>query len=400
MNVQTILRRRQGLEKAEVILLLVFALSLPLSIVVAEPAAFLAFGVGCLWMGRAGGSWKPSPLVWPVGLFAFVVVCSVGWSVRPELSMKKLPLLLLLPAIFLLPATIRTEHEDQEGLGWKYLLAFVAGATLLAVYDLVRVPLEVRAGVPLFDTGNMRDPQIYMVAICFALGAIGMWWHSGRRYGLGIILFLLVLGLVLHFKRGVWLSTILAVTLMAVVARKRNWVIGLVVITAALLLLPSVQGRLRLMGDISSQRVGGRYALWTQVAPELLRSFPQGMGWRAVTHDDLAGHARYVQPRLNHLHDNPLQMALELGWLGLAVWVAWMGVALVMMARSIRAGPMDEGKICWIAVGALGAFSGLMINGLVESNFGDTEILMMLCLVMGLAGIVHASRGLDAGAGE
>jgi O-antigen ligase len=112
------------------------------------------------------------------------------------------------------------------------------------------------------------------------------------------------------------------------------------------------------------------------------------MGWSAVQREDLAAHTPFLQEKLNHLHNNLLQVAVETGWLGLAAWMAWMATALVVMWRAGR-GPSDE-VAAGIGLGVWAAFVGLMINGLFEYNFGDTEVLMLMCWLMGLSSALSA----------
>ena len=92
-----------------------------------------------------------------------------------------------------------------------------------------------------------------------------------------------------------------------------------------------------------------------------------------------------IQPKLNHLHNNDLQLRLELGWAGVAAWLAWMltglGVMWLTFRRAVRHATPDAG----LAYGLLGGFLALQLNGLVEYNFGDAEIFMLFNLLLGLA---------------
>ena len=104
--------------------------------------------------------------------------------------------------------------------------------------------MQVLGGTPLYFTGNMRDPQMYMVAICFLSAAVGSVPAGRGQWALRAALALTTTGLVLHFKRGVWLASALAVTIMAVVGRKKVLAGALLVALAAVLCLPQVRDRL------------------------------------------------------------------------------------------------------------------------------------------------------------
>jgi O-antigen ligase len=250
-----------------------------------------------------------------------------------------------------------------------------------AIYDIVRVPWQVAHGVSLYDTGNMRDPQMYLVSLCLLLAVLQYGAMHRRRRPLAAAIVVQGVGLILHFKRGVWISFCLAICAMGAWTRRWRMLAALALLIALSLFVPQVRQRIALLREVTQTSTGGRAAMWSEVAPVLLREYPQGMGWSAVTHDDLAAHAAYIQPGLNHLHNNLLQVALETGWLGLAVWILWMGVALRVMWRNARDATGDLAAS--LSLGILCAFGGLLANGMVEYNFGDTEILMLMCLLMG-----------------
>ena len=117
------------------------------------------------------------------------------------------------------------------------------------------------------------------------------------------------------------------------------------------------------------------------------------MGWKSVRHEDFVAVTDQVEPRLNHLHNNLLQIRLELGWFGLIAWTLWMGAVgwqLYRAARARGAGTCGDGTL---ALGLLGAFTGLMINGLVEYNFGDSEVFLLMLFLIGLSAAACRARG-------
>jgi O-antigen ligase len=87
---------------------------------------------------------------------------------------------------------------------------------------------------------------------------------------------------------------------------------------------------------------------------------------------------------LNHLHNNLLQLALEIGWLGALAWLGWVTHVLVVALRAWRDLPRDQVVERATLIGALGGWIALLINGMVEFNFGDSEVYMLMNLLMGL----------------
>jgi O-antigen ligase len=273
------------------------------------------------------------------------------------------------------------------------LVLFCLGLGLKAAYDCIRVPTLVSMGVPLFFAGTMRDPQFYLAGICLALGMLLTRGWSWRYPPVLAGLLLSVAGIVLHFKRGAWVACLCAIVVMGLASRRWRVLSVVAGIVALMAVLPPVQERIAQLGREFDPNSGGRVLLWTKVAPVLIAEHPFGMGWKAVKHEDFTAITPRVEPRLNHLHNNILQITLELGWVGLSVWAYWMILVLQTFWKSYRVLQQTNARIAGVALGGLGAFSGLMINGMVEYNFGDSEIFMLMVFLVGLAaGVDHYAR--------
>ncbi len=369
--------------------LLGFAFSIPISIV---PAQLFAYASLLLWLAwvlvRRDFSFWRHPFFWPVVAFAAVVVLSACWALHPAESWAKVNRLVLMALIFALAGSfpLRAEPGWRGGAGLAAM--FLAGLSVRGLYDVIRVPVEVLAqGHDLFGTGNMRDPQMYLAGLCLVFA---LWLCPTRipRPLLWVVTILTAAGLVLHFKRGAWLACLLALALMGLASRRWKHLLILAACVAALLALPQARERLGELSREWSMESGGRLALWTRVAPALLTAHPLGIGYSGTQESDFSGYGVRIEQGLNHLHNNVLQMALELGPLGLIAWLSWMGAVCWLGLARYRADPQNG----WLALGAWGAFCGLMINGWVEYNFGDSEILMLLWFLLGLM-TLHPSGG-------
>jgi hypothetical protein len=90
-----------------------------------------------------------------------------------------------------------------------------------------------------------------------------------------------------------------------------------------------------------------------------------------------------------HMHSNLLQIALERGLPALCCWLVLLFVYARTLWRLLRSGLklhwMDRG----ILVGALGGLVGFFTSGLVHYNWGDSEVVMVLYLMMGLTLAIH-----------
>jgi O-antigen ligase len=101
---------------------------------------------------------------------------------------------------------------------------------------------------------------------------------------------------------------------------------------------------------------------------------------------------------MGHMHSNFLQIALERGVPTLILWLAMLFVyarsiwrsLLLVRARSGSHGVDNGGWIeRGILLGALGGLAGFLTSGVVHYNWGDSEVVMVLYMIMGLALAVY-----------
>jgi len=93
-----------------------------------------------------------------------------------------------------------------------------------------------------------------------------------------------------------------------------------------------------------------------------------------------------------HLHNDALQIAAERGLLGLAMWL-WLMAAIVVGAWRVLRYSGAHGEGGPEARAAIGALAAFLTMGMFEYNFSDSEVLMILLLIVSLpfaasAGIV------------
>jgi len=102
--------------------------------------------------------------------------------------------------------------------------------------------------------------------------------------------------------------------------------------------------------------------------------------------------ANAVNPTNPHLHNVPVQIAAERGIPALALWMIFIAVAAVDLFNQVRGGPAKP-----VAAAGLAAIVAMLVAGLFEYNFGDSEFLM---LFLGLITLPFAARFRSGGAGE
>lgn len=367
------------------------AFFLPLTLVGAQLFAYASVLGWVVLVARRQAPWRD--LLQPVAIgglvYATLCVASIWVGIRPEQTLSKiyrLSLVLLIPAV-------RHAARGDPRLSLRLAATLVTACALRGVYDLARFPVHVwvRHLAPP-DFGNMRDPQFYMVGVFLALALLrlGLAIAPRKRVGVLLALALCLLGVVLHQKRGVWVAFALAFVVLTACWRRWSWLLLLVVGAGLIAVLPVTRDRLKDLEDIWNPKRGDRALIWKKIAPKLIAAHPYGMGYKSLTNADLKAVHPGVQVKLNHLHNNWLQVTLELGWLGVTAWTLWMLAVLLAFTR-VRHDPDPAARA--LATGWAVAFLALLLNGLVESNFGDNEIFMLMMLVAGVAGTPSSARG-------
>lgn len=185
--------------------------------------------------------------------------------------------------------------------------------------------------------------------------------------------------LLISRTRNAWLGTLVGLAVVAVLRMPRALWLLPAGVGAILILRPApVIDRLTL-SDASSR---DRYYMW-HAGFDMIRDKPvfgQGPGMIGVVYP------RYrwpesPNPRAPHLHDNALQIAAERGLPCLVWWLWWMSAAALHAYRETRAGVSGQR---WGAAAALALLAAVMVAGLFEYNFGDSEVLMFFLLVSAL----------------
>ena len=227
--------------------------------------------------------------------------------------------------------------------------------------------------------------------------ALGMLLSLRRKLSvkgllLGVALAGLVFALILTVTRASWAGLLASAFTVALVGASRRTLLW----TAALALPLALAGlfvlqQKRQVGFIDTREgsTSWRLLVWQEGARILVRHprhllVGTGMDslkrrWREWGMFD-----KGRQP-WGHLHSTPLQIAFERGVPALLVWVAWLFVYGRMLWRLARGGLGDDWVVRGLVLGALGGLVGFLAAGLVHYNFGDSEVVMVFYLIMGLA---------------
>jgi O-antigen ligase len=198
-----------------------------------------------------------------------------------------------------------------------------------------------------------------------------------------------VVALALTYVRGAWVGLAAGALVVLLTVRRRSVmaITLVVVVLAALAALPSVADRLRTIGSLRDDTTRDRLAMLA-TGLSLVREHPLtgiGPGQVKRVYPTAAG-PEALRRSTSHLHNTPLQIAVERGIPGLLAWLAMFATFLVHTVRLVRRLPESPDRA--LVVGVLGAIVAFLVAGLFEYNFGDSEVVLVAVALMALPFVV------------
>jgi len=197
--------------------------------------------------------------------------------------------------------------------------------------------------------------------------------------------------LALTFVRGAWIAlTVGALGALLALRRVRAALALALVLAAIALVVPGVRDRLRSLGTVYDDTTRDRLAM-LDAGLRLVREHPLtgvGPGQVKKVYPLVAG-PEALRRSTSHLHDTPLQIAVERGLPGLAAWLAVFVAFFVRALAILRALPPERGDDRALVAGCIAAVATFLVGGLFEYNFGDTEVLLVALALMALPFVVE-----------
>lgn len=220
----------------------------------------------------------------------------------------------------------------------------------------------------------------------------------------GALLLAVILGqsaaLLLTVTRASWLALLVSIFVIVLVGASRKTV--LIAAACAVVLVPAalfVLQQKRNVGFLDQKDASTSYreTVWRE-GFSLLKSKPRhllvGIGMNSIKrHWPEWGMFDQGRLPLGHMHSTYLQIALERGVPAFLAWLALMFVYGRMLFRMARSRLLEDWVERGIVLGALGGLVGFMTSAIVHYNWGDSEVVMIFYVIMGLTlGLERLSR--------
>jgi O-antigen ligase len=368
---------RDRLEYGAVVALLGFAAALQLSIAVADILLVLCLLLWGASLLRRHERPDVPALFWPLLVYGALTLVSSAFSVDRRASFvdsRQLLLLLIVPAVYRLA-------EGRRALRVADVIITVGGISAVAGI--------VQYGIFEFDSlgrrpqGAMGHYMTYsgLLMLVIITGAARLLFRKGDRIWTSLVMPALLVALALTLTRSAWVGAFVGLAVLFSLRDLRMLAVLPILAALFVALAPaSLTDRAYSMFDVNDPSNRDRVAMMRS-GMRMIRDHPlTGVGPNMVPRvyqqyrDPLAVHASNP-----HLHNVPLQIAAERGLLALFAWAWFVVVAARDLWRRFRTSEMPS-----LAAGGLAAIGAMLAAGFFEYNFGDSEFLMLLLVLITL----------------
>lgn len=365
------------LERAGLYTLLAFVAALQLSIAAAHILLAVTFVLWVASVVARNDTVAVPRFFWPLVVYAVLTLISATASPDPRTSFtdsKQLVLFLIVPAVY---------HLARGDQALRLVDVVITVGAASAAFGIVQY------GILEYDhlgrrpqgwlTHYMTYSGLLMMVTCAAVARL--LFRRIERTWPALVMPALIVALVLTSTRSAWVGVCAAVALLLAL-KKLRFVVALPILVLLIVMLApnQITARMYSLFDLNDPTTRDRIAMLHE-GLQMVRDEPlTGVGPDMVR----VVYPDYRDPsnadRLNpHLHNVPMQIAAERGLPALAVWLWFVVAAFRDLASRFK-------RSTWLFLPATGlaAMTGMLAAGLFEYNFGDSEFLMLLLVLITL----------------
>ena len=365
------------LESAALTALLLFSAALQLSIAASALLLTLTLGLWASILVVHRERLELPAVFWPLLVYAVLTMVSVAASIDPVASLsdsKEVLLFLVVPVVYRLARGRRASTLAS-------VILSVGGAT--AVFGIVQYGILEYDQLGQRPQGSMGHYMTYsgLLMLVIGLAMARLLFDTRGRLWAWMVLPALLVALTLTLTRGAWVGACVGIGVLFVLKDLRLLAVAPVLAAVVFILAPAtVTDRVYSVFDIQDPTNRDRFAM-ARAGVRMVQDHPlTGVGPDIVqqVYPDYrdSGAVNDINP---HLHNVPLHIAAERGLPALGVWLWFIVVAVRQLARGFG---QPESRA--LAAGGLAAVASMLAAGMFEYNFGDSEFLMLLLVLLTL----------------
>ena len=366
-----------------------FALPLKLSIAYVFLIPLVLLFIGDLIFHKLSSPQTPgyqSPQYLKSNCFAaiatFVIVAFIQSSFGIDVWRSYSKLLSLSFTIILIPLTIKLIIEERIKLP-LLLGLLVAGQSIAALHTVIEALHPTWSFKPF--VGAVSESGQLGLIIFAAMGLLNYKSIKAQssfienrylKFLLFIAITLLFTALLINLKRGPWFGV--SAGLLIFLWLNKRWLLIPTIISglAIFIFVQPIRTRLA-QADEHFHIAGGRGVIW-DIGIDLALRNPLGLGYQNSA--ELRKYSDEIPEELKHFHSNILNVLVETGYFGLAIylWWVWALLSSCFNYKASQYAPLMQALGC--------GFVSWQLAGLVEYNFGDSEVVLIAFILAGVAG--------------
>jgi O-antigen ligase len=373
------------LDRAQLVLVAGVVATCQVSIFGAQVLLTAALVVYAVRLAFGRTSWPRLPLDGPTLAFGVWTLLSAAFSTNPVLSDQSAKKLVLFFLLYVTVDSAGSLRRREQIVDAALLGSLLLGGGALVQYFLLGFDTLVTR--PTSFLGHyMTASGLSMLGLVLAAARLVLsrsrastpsWPPPALRTALAAATFAVsTWALLISRTRNAWLGAMAGLAVVGILrAPKTLWLLATGLVLIVVVRPAPLMDRLTLT-DASSV---DRYYMW-QAGIDMIRDRPvfgQGPGM-ILSRYPVYRWAEAPNAQAPHLHDNALQIAAERGLPCLAFWLWWMAAAMGDAFREWRRGAAGA---AWTAAATLGVLTSMMVAGLFEYNFGDSEVFMFVLVV-------------------
>jgi O-antigen ligase len=357
--------------------LLGFAGAIQFSIAVGEIALWLTLAAWAASLVVNRERPEAPPWFWPLLAYVGVSLVATAFSLDRARSLGPAKQMLLYLAV---PATCSIARGRRADTMMQLIITVGAVSAIIGVVEYGVLNYDSLGQRPRGTLGHyMTYSGLLMLVICAT--AARLLYERRDRIWPALVMPALVVALALTFTRSAWVGACVGVGLLLLLRDLRLF--GVLPVVAALFIAvapAALTDRAYSMFNLHDPTNRDRLAM-VEAGTEIIKHYPlTGVGPNVLP-EVYPNYRRSsaVDQAPPHLHNVPLQIAAERGLPALAVWIWFVVAAAVSLWRQFR---LDRAR--YLAAAGLGALAAMLAAGLFEYNFGDSEFLVTLLVLLTL----------------
>ena len=315
-------------------------------------------------------------------IFCLASILAVITSVDYTASLPHLKKIFQFAILFWVANTVT--NEKQKDLLIKLLIISGVIASMIGFSQAWSTAVTLQTRVSGTMSVYMSFAGLLMLVGLIALGRC--LFNDKKEKWVMVAIGLIVFCLLLTLTRQAWLGFFVGLLVLIIFWNKKYLLALPVAMIGLLLFAPeSVKDRIFSITDLSDWTFQARIFLW-KGGLEIFKDYPiTGCGFKCV--DVL--HTQYPDPsgyiaRHRGMHNNIIQLLVDTGILGLGTWLSiWVAYFLSIYKQLNKKTINSISK--GLVIGSLAAVTGFLAGGMFETNFYDSEVVMLLYFIMGLA---------------